>query len=276
MIDLHVHTTASDGTYCAQETAAFAKECGVHCVAITDHNVFLSQEKAVQLSKQYEITVVPGAEISTTFGQKEVHILAYGTLPAESPLTKELCEAAQRRRERAMKIAARLEGLGMPLSTEMLLACPGGVPGRVHIARQMVQNGYCKTTDEAFDRYLGVGKRAYVPCSYLSAAEAVQMIRKSHMTAVLAHPMRYHFEQPQLLQMIQALVSSGLQGVEVYYPSHNAGDVHFLKQCCKRFGLVAATGSDFHGKDHHWQRIGVPFTLTEEEKADIYTLLLVK
>lgn len=276
MIDLHVHTTASDGTYCAQEAAAFAKECGVHCVAITDHNVFLSQEKAAQLSKQYEITVVSGAEISTTFGSKEVHILAYGALPAESPLTKELSEVAQRRRERAMKIAARLEELCMPLNREMLLACPGGIPGRMHIARQMVQNGYCKTTSEAFERYLGEGKRAYVPCSYLSATEAVEMIQKSHMKAVLAHPMRYHLEQPQLLQMIQALASSGLQGVEVYYPSHNAGDVHFLKQCCKRFGLAATAGSDFHGKDHHWPRIGVPFALTEWEEAVIYALLFAK
>ena len=266
MIDLHIHTTASDGLLSPREAVRYAGECGVDCVAITDHNVFLSRQEAAALSEEFGVNVIPGAEISSLYGQREMHILAYGTLPEDSELAEAMRKTLQQRRERAVKIAAKLREYGIFLNEEELMACKGGVPGRMHIARQMVAQGYCATTREAFERYIGIGNPAYIPCQYLSAVQAVSLTRAAGLVPVLAHPMRYHAEQPKLFSIIRSLADAGLQGVEVYYPAHRAMEVRFLKRCCRRFGLTPTAGSDFHGRDHHWSRIGVPFSLSSEEE----------
>jgi 3',5'-nucleoside bisphosphate phosphatase len=243
-IDLHSHTTASDGALAPAELVREAVKHGVRVLAITDHDSTDGLAEALdEASRHPGLTVVPGLEINCDVPGSEVHVLGY-LVDYHAPWFQEfLREQRAERVARVHRIAARLAALGVPIDpAEVFAICREGSPGRPHVAQVMVKRGYVKSVREAFDRYLGTNGPANVPRKRLTPLEAVEIIRRAHGVPVFAHPGLAGKDE-----MIPDLVAAGLEGIEVYYAEHSATQVRDYLALCERYGLVATGGSDFHG-----------------------------
>ncbi len=241
--DLHVHTTASDGQLEPEEVVAMAQSLGLCAIAITDHESTSGVAPALQAAAGTGLTVVPGVEISTESALGEVHMLGYFVEPGTAALEARLQEIREARVRRAQGMVEKLADLGMPLRWEHVRELAGGESvGRPHIARAMVEQGYVSSTDEAFALYIGSGGPAYVSRLKVAPEEAMDLIQGAGGVPVLAHPL-------QATDLVPALVKAGLQGLEASYTGYSPEEVRFLEGLCRRYGLVATGGSDFHGPD---------------------------
>ena len=247
LCDLHVHTTASDGIYPPERVVAEAAAAGLSAVAVTDHDTIAGIEPA--LSAAGSVLVVPGLELGTIHRGAELHILGYWLDWRHPALNGELERLVAARARRTALMLERLRELGFPL-TEAEVARQAGdaPPGRPHVAAALVAQGYVKDVDRAFRELLGQGRPAYVPRLRHSPEEAVDLIRAAGGAAVLAHPGLYPAAAAELLPR---LVATGLAGVEAHYPAHDPGTEAWALEQCRRFGLVATGGSDFHGPSRH-------------------------
>lgn len=254
-VDLHSHTTASDGALAPRALVEKAARHGVRVLAITDHDSTDGLAEAMAAAAEHPpLVIVPGLEINCDVEGGEVHVLGY-YVDHEAPWFQEfLREQRAERVARVHRIAERLAALGMPIDpAEVFAVAREGSPGRPHVAQVMVARGYVKSVREAFDRYLHAGGPASVPRQRLTPAEAVAVIRKARGVPVLAHPGVGGKDE-----LIADLVRAGLMGIEVYYAEHSAGQVAAYLDMCRRFDLVATGGSDFHGA--HTGRTNPPGT----------------
>ncbi|PSR14761.1 phosphatase [filamentous cyanobacterium CCP3] len=240
MLDLHSHTTFSDGTLTPTELVAAAIAAGVRALAITDHDTLAGWDEALEASGG-ELEVVPGVELSTVENGRSLHIL--GFYPNRNRLEPSLSERIEGRRRRAQQMAEKLAALGYPIE---LPAMPGSMaPGRPHLATALVKAGHAATKREAFDRWLGDHGPAYVQYEKFSAAEGIQLLRDCGAVPVWAHP--YLFKGSTVDALMPQLVEAGLMGVEVYHPHHSPSDVRRLEDYCRHYGLLMTGGSDYHG-----------------------------
>jgi len=254
-VDLHSHTTASDGSLAPAELVRAAARRGVRVLAVTDHDSTEGLAEAMsEATRHAPIRIVPGIEINCDVERAEIHVLGY-LMAYEAPWFQEFCgNQRAARRERVLRMTERLADLGMPVDPERVFAIvQEGSAGRPHVARAMVERGYVKTVREAFDKYLGGGKPAYVPRAKLTPAEAVRLIRRAGGVPVFAHP-----GLAQRDELIPELVAAGLMGIECYYPEHSAAQTGHYVQTCKDLGLIATGGSDFHGPRVRAGHLGVP------------------
>ncbi|HHX50703.1 MAG TPA: PHP domain-containing protein [Clostridia bacterium] len=244
-VDLHTHTTASDGVFSPRRLVKEARETGLRAVAVTDHDTINGLEEAWEEGQRSGIEVIPGIELSTHYGGAEVHILGY-LIDWERPHLQEVLEDfAQERFERARKMVEKLAKLNIRLDLEEVQAVAGtGVIGRPHVARALVKAGYVRTLAEAFSRYLASGAPAYVARRKLTPARAIDLLRSVQGIPVLAHPGLLRDDG-----IIPDLVRQGLKGIEVYYPGHRLIQKTRYLALCGRFRLIATGGSDFHGDD---------------------------
>lgn len=251
--DLHVHTTASDGTESPQEVVEKAKRLGLSALAITDHDTVKGIAPALEAGCRFGIAVLPGVELAAEEGEREVHILGYLFDPHHPALARELARFEKARLERVEKMVKKLRAMGVPLELERVLELAGGgTVGRPHVARALVELGAVGSVAEAFARYLDRHRPAYVPRLKFAPEEAVLLIRRAGGVAVLAHP-----GLSQCRDIIPRLVSAGLRGLEVYHPEHPPDLVDYYREFCRRYGLVATGGSDYHGTDHRkYNRLG--------------------
>lgn len=243
-VDLHSHTTASDGTFAPRDLVREAVRHGVRVLAITDHDSTDGLAEAFAESARHPgLTIVPGLEINCDVPGGEVHVLGY-CVDHEAPWFQDfLREQRAERAARVHRIAARLAELGLPIDpAEVFAICKEGSPGRPHVAQVMVNRGYVKSVREAFDRYLRANGPANVPRKRLTPVEAVEIIRRAHGVPVFAHPGLANRDD-----MIPEMVDAGLMGIETYYAEHSATQVRAYLELCDRYGLVATGGSDFHG-----------------------------
>jgi 3',5'-nucleoside bisphosphate phosphatase len=243
-VDLHSHTTASDGTLAPRELVRLAARHGVRVLAVTDHDSTGGLAEAMDEAKSLPpLEVVPGLEINCDIAGAEVHVLGY-CVDWEAAWFQEFLGAQrQERRQRVYRIAARLGELGMPIDPEDVFALvKEGSAGRPHVAQAMVDRGYVKSVREAFDRYLSMNGPANVPRKRFTPAEAVGVIRRARGVPVLAHPGLANRDE-----LIPELVEAGLLGLEAFYPEHSAGQITAYREMCARLGLIATGGSDFHG-----------------------------
>ena len=243
-VDLHSHTTASDGVLTPRELVREAVRRGVRVLAITDHDSTEGLAEALdEAVKHPPLTVVPGVEINCDVDGGEIHILGY-FLDYQAEWFQAFCRAQRAERAaRVHRIAARLAELGMPIDPqEVFDLVKEGSAGRPHIAQVMVKHGYVKSVREAFDKYLRAGGPGHVRRKKLTPSEAVALIRKARGVPVLAHPGLAGKDD-----LIPALVRAGLMGIECYYQEHSAAQTAAYVQMCKDLGLVATGGSDFHG-----------------------------
>ncbi|HYE93119.1 MAG TPA: PHP domain-containing protein [Terriglobales bacterium] len=243
-VDLHSHTTASDGTLAPRELVALAAKQGVRVLAVTDHDSTSGVAEARAAAAAHPgLTIVPGIEINCDVEGAELHVLGY-FLDLDAAWFQEFL-AAQReeRRARIHRILERLATLGIFVdAAEVFALVREGSAGRPHVAQAMVHRGYVKSVREAFDRYLHNGGPASAPRRRLTPEEAVAVIRRARGVPVLAHPGLANRDA-----MIEGLVAAGLMGIESYYPEHSAAQTQSYLAMCARHGLVATGGSDFHG-----------------------------
>jgi len=241
-IDLHTHTTASDGVLDPRALVRAARARGIRVLGITDHDTVAGLGEAIEEAERVGIELVPGVELSAEDSEGEVHILGYFVDWQQQAFRRFLDWMHKMRIARAQEMVRRLRELGVPLSWEEVLRQANGAIGRPHVARALVAAGHVRSWEEAFCRYLGRGAPAYVPSAHLTPEGAVEAIRAAGGIPVLAHPQRTGTPE-----RVAHLVERGLRGIEVYYPDHTPGDVRRFLELARRYGLVATGGSDYHG-----------------------------
>ncbi|HZZ44475.1 MAG TPA: PHP domain-containing protein [Tepidisphaeraceae bacterium] len=259
-VDLHCHSTASDGTMAPAEVVQLAKRSGLSAMALTDHDTIGGIAEAAEEAKKVGVDFLPGIEISAEFpAPGTLHLLGYGVDPQSAvllDLTKQLLEGRDNRNPR---MVARLNELGIRVTMQEWEAESGGVVlGRPHLAKILVQKGYVKTIKEAFDKYLGTTGAAYVDKERLGPQRAMELIRESGGVAVLAHPIQLRTgNDAELDRVVKDLVDLGLQGIEVIHSDHDAAWVEKVGELAGKYGLIKTGGSDFHGRTKEAISLGV-------------------
>ena len=243
-VDLHSHTTASDGTLAPRELVRLAARHGVRVLAVTDHDSTGGLAEAMDEARSVPpLEIVPGLEINCDVAGAEIHVLGYCVDWEAAWFQQFLGAQREERRQRVYRIAARLAELGLPIDPEAVFALvKEGSAGRPHVAQAMVDRGYVKSVREAFDRYLSMNGPANVPRKRFTPVEAVGIIRRARGVPVLAHPGLANRDE-----LIPELVEAGLLGIEAFYPEHSPAQTTAYREMCSRLGLVATGGSDFHG-----------------------------
>src|SRR5574337_221983 len=245
LIDLHTHSTASDGRLSPQELIKLAKQSDVSVLAVTDHDTLEGLPAADAEAAQTGVQLVPGVEITAHVDDLEVHILGHFIDPNNTRLAEFLTSSRCDRIERVHRMIDKLWALGLPLDVdEVLSLATGSSVGRPHVAQAMIRRGYVASLREAFDRYLTSGKPGHVERSRIPAALAIQAIKRAGGVASLAHPGDYGHDE-----VIPFLVSHGLDGLEVYHPEHDTGSVFRYERIRLEYGLLTVGGSDYHGTE---------------------------
>ena len=250
MIDLHTHTTASDGRCAPAELVARARAAGVTVLSVTDHDTVAGCEPARAACAEALVELVAGIEITAVREDADLHILGYFIDPASPPLLAFLQEQRQQRIDRVRRMIARLADLGMPLDADAILQRaldnPGISIGRPWIARALVASGYVASSNEAFSAWLGRGRPAFVPREGAAPAEVIARIHDAGGIASLAHPGPVGRDA-----WIPDLVAAGLDALEAYHSDHDAAATARYCAVARRYGLAISGGSDFHGDESH-------------------------
>ena len=247
-IDLHLHTTHSDGSFSTRDVMAFAKQAGLTALAITDHDIVEGIAEATAIGAELGIEVVPGVEISSRLGESELHILAYFLNWTDPLLAQRLSTLRDSRHTRNPKIVQRLNELGIPITYEEVRALAGTESvGRPHIARLLMEKNVVTSAKEAFDRYLANGRPAFVDRELPEPAEAVRWIREAGGVPVLAHPTWVRTSADGLRTLVRELKAAGLGGIEVHYSTHTPSQTTEYLELAKQCDLLVTGGSDFHG-----------------------------
>jgi 3',5'-nucleoside bisphosphate phosphatase len=247
-IDLHCHSTVSDGTLPPAEVVALAAQRGVQVLALTDHDDTSGLEPAQQAARACGVTLIPGVEISAGWRGQSVHIVGAYIDPAAQPLARELANIRDGRLRRAERIAAELElaGIRGALAGAQRFAQNASLIGRAHFARYMAEQGYASDSRAVFQRYLAPGKPGYVPHQWAEVDAAVRWIIAAGGTAILAHPGRYAFGSVVLNELLQCFKQAGGAALEVVTSAHDAGQVRRFAALAQEYQLLASHGSDFH------------------------------
>jgi len=245
IIDLHTHSTASDGQYAPAVVATRAAEAGTRAWALTDHDTVAGLEEGADAARTLGMRFVPGIELSAFLERREIHILGHFVDPVHTKLRDFEDLLAAHRRVRVREIVRLLAGTGVWVTEEAIVAFSGGKTiGRPHVARAMVAAGAVGSVKEAFDRFLGEGQPAYVGRFRLLAEDGVKMIRQAGGVATLAHP-GISKVNPGELPRLRAL---GFDGVEAYHPDHPREQAARYREAADRTGLVCTAGTDYHGE----------------------------
>jgi hypothetical protein len=248
MIDLHTHSTFSDGTLTPEELVAAGAAAGLFALALTDHDTGAGLPRFLAAAAAAGLRGVPGVEISAEPPSGSMHVLGYFVDPAEPRLAAKLAWIREGRADRNREILANLEKLGLPLAMEEVSAFAGAdVVARPHFARAMVARGYVRDTQAAFDRFLAKGQPAYAERERLPPEEAFAAIRGAGGVPVLAHPFTLKIGPDKLRTLLGGYRDAGLRGLEVIYPRHSQALRASYARLAVEFGLVATGGTDFHG-----------------------------
>jgi hypothetical protein len=242
-IDLHVHTTCSDGTLTPEETVAEAARLGLAAIAIADHDITDGIAPAAAAARAARLGLIPAVEINTDYRGTEVHVLGYFIATEDGGLQESLRRLREGRRERNRRILERLRALGRPVEEERVLELAGeGSVGRPHIAQALVEAGYVQSVHDAFARYLSRGRSAYVERYRVTPAEAIEMVQRAGGLAALGHPAKVGRDG-----LIPELVKAGLAALEAYHCDHTPADTARYLDLARRFNLLVTGGTDSHG-----------------------------
>jgi predicted metal-dependent phosphoesterase TrpH len=245
MIDLHSHTTASDGTFSPAQLVDEAGRAGVRILGITDHDTFSGYDRAVPLARQAGLELVCGIELSTKLHGNSVHLLGYflGT-DGLGVFRGWIGDLQESRRERNVRLVARLQQLGLQITLEEVQARGGEMTGRPHFAQLLLEKGYVSSLQQAFDEYLDESAKGYVTRNEPQFAEAVGHIREGGGIASLAHPIRL---REDVSGVLPALRAAGLNAIEAYHSDHSPAQTELYLDLAAQNGLLVTGGSDFHG-----------------------------
>lgn len=251
-VDLHMHSTASDGSRTPGDVVRAAKAAGLVAIALTDHDTVDGLAEAQVAGAELGVRVVNGVELSAVEGEAETHLLGLHLRDA-LVIERELGALRDMRERRGQQIVEKLVALGVQVTFDDVLSqAGGGAVGRPHVARALVADGWATDVRDAFDRYLGAGKPAYVAKDQLTMAAAIAIIHSAGGLAVLAHP-----GGAGTRERLTALMALGLDGVEVKHPGHSPSDTARLNALASQLGLVVSGGSDWHGAPDGPRTIGM-------------------
>lgn len=275
IVDLHVHSTESDGTLTPEDLVAEAKKAGLAAFALTDHDTCQGVCKAMPLAASAGIELIPGIELSTDYHGKEVHIVGLYIDIENEQLLKKTAEYRKCRSERNALMVEALQKEGLSITMEELVAeNPDCVITRANIARFLYEHGQIKSVREAFDRYIGDHCKCYVGRLKVASTDAVRLIKEAGGTAILAHPLLYGLSNTNLQKMIDELKPAGLDGLEAIYSTYTTGEEQQMKRLARENGLLISGGSDFHGSTKPDIALGrgrghlyIPYSILEEIKA---------
>jgi predicted metal-dependent phosphoesterase TrpH len=249
MIDLHVHTTASDGQYTPSQIVQKAAEKNLKAIAITDHDTVAGLDEAVAAGRVAGIAVVPGIELNITFPTGEFHLLGLGIKKPSESLINIVETVIKNRNDRNAQIIAKMNEDGVPLTAAELEAdFPDTVIGRPHFAAELVKHGVVKTRQQAFDQYLARGRKWYVPRVCTNLDEAIVALRESGAVPVLAHPMSLYLSWGRLPDFLTDCYEKGVAGIEAFHPGARVTECLRLEELGRKIGFIITAGSDFHGE----------------------------
>lgn len=256
-IDLHVHSTFSDGTYTPEQIVDAAFEAGLSAIAITDHDTTDGVSVAIRAAKKRNLEIIAGVELSCEYKQKEVHMLGFCLDYTNPILNEHLRNFQQSRNMRNQKMVMLLAAEGFDITYDKLLADnPDCVITRANIARYLVEHGCVKDMSTVFSKYLGDDCRCFVPRKKTSPTQAIQLIHQAGGVAFLAHPLLYRMSTVTLRSLVSELATAGLDGIEAIYATYQPGDERNMKNLAKEYHLLICGGSDFHGANKPYIRIG--------------------
>lgn len=254
-VDLHLHSVFSDGLKTPEALCGMAAAMDMRWVALCDHDTLKGQQDMLAAARAHGLNALPGVEVSTGEGGR-THLLCYVADARNPTLTTFLTDLASDRRKRAGDILSRLADAGVSLPEALARELDAPQVGRAHIARALVKAGAVKTVSEAFERYLGEGKCAYVPRRTLPTGEAVRRLSAMGAVVVLAHPMRLGLSDAALYPLIAEWKAAGLRGLEAFHPSASAQAARRLERLARDEGLLVTGGSDYHGDENTRVRVG--------------------
>ncbi len=244
LVDMHIHSTYSDGTYSPKEIIDLSLKKGLYGIAITDHDCVNGLSEAVEYCKDKNILFIPGIEFSCFHNDDEIHILGYNIDWTYKPLL-DLCKNLQGARvQRAKLIIEKLASMGFNVEYSDLEKYPVNSIGRPHIGQILVDKGYINSVSDAFEKYIGSGKPAYVERYKLSVSDAIDVIKSAGGLSVIAHPFLISNQDS-----IDEIARLGIDGLEIYHSSHSRDVSRKYKYMAKRLGLITTGGSDFHGRN---------------------------
>jgi predicted metal-dependent phosphoesterase TrpH len=268
MIDLHTHSTASDGSYTPTVLITEAAKCGLSAIALTDHDTIAGLEEAALAAAERGIHFVHGVELEIAWNQGgEFHLLGLGLNSPAPGFKAALEELARRRLNRNMEMIERMNKAGISVLYDDVISLAGGLEaagpqsrhsiGRPHFAAFLVKKRIVKNREQAFRRYLGKGKPFYIPKAGLEFEKAVEIIRDSGGVTILAHPMSLYTAWGRLPGLIKDLQKKGLDGLEAWHPNARVTDCKRLDEIGKKLGLYVTAGSDFHGEARPGRKLGI-------------------
>ncbi|MBD3165018.1 PHP domain-containing protein [bacterium] len=275
MIDLHAHSTASDGSLTPSELVSLARDSHLDAIALTDHDTIEGLPEAFDAGRRYGVEIVPGVEISAVAPAGQLHILGYLFDPDSAALHDALQWMQQQRASRNPRLAQRLRELGIPVEMEHVKEIAGtGQVGRPHFARALVELDAASDIEEAFQRYIGEQGIAYIPKTRMEPERAFDAIRAAGGLPVVAHPIYMERHGVRLEEHLPRWIEMGLAGLEVYYSAHSERDMRRFDALVDRFGLIKTGGSDYHGDPKPDIRLGtgfgnlrVPYRLLDEMRS---------
>lgn len=261
-VDLHIHSTYSDGTDTPKQILDKAKDLGINTIAITDHDTIDGVKEAREYAKKLNINYVTGVELSA-YSITEVHILGYGIDENNQQLIDTLEDFSEKRKERVEKILNSLASYKIYVDKEDLPSSKS--IGRLHVAKALLHKGYVVSIPEAFDKYLGTNGISYFPSKRITPFEAVKIIKNAGGIAVLAHPLRF-LQNKKIDDLVEGLKPYGLGGIETYYNTHDEATCKKLLEIAKKNKLIATGGTDYHGKNRNQELGSVIFDLDSYTK----------
>ena len=248
LIDLHVHSNASDGSLTPSEVADEAIKMGLSAIALTDHDTIDGVTEILEYTKDKDLEVVPGIELSCYYNNREIPILGFYVDYTNPELQKELDILKEAREGRNLKMIELMRKDGIDMTMEKLLhGNPDSVITRAHFARVLVEDGICKDKEVAFKKYIGIGCKYYLPKPQVTCETAMNILTKYSKAAFLAHPLLYHLGYNQIEELLIYLKSLGLKGIEAYHSSNNCYESDKLRSMALKLDLAISGGSDYHG-----------------------------
>lgn len=275
IVDLHTHTTESDGSFTPEELMQEAKRVGLSAIAITDHDSISGIKKAAPLAEELGIELIPGVELSTDYNGKEVHVVGLYVNIEDEYFFGKIKEFKENRDSRNAIMVENLQKEGFDITIEALTAeNPDCVITRANIARFLYEHGMIPTIQTAFEKYIGDNCKCYVNRFKITPMDGVRLIKEAGGTAILAHPLLYHMSDSTLQKMVDEMKEAGLDGIEAVYCTYTPAEERQMKQFAKANDLLISGGSDFHGTTKPklnlatgYGKLHIPYEILETIKA---------
>lgn len=256
-VDLHVHSTYSDGTKTPKELIEIAEKEGLSAIALTDHDTLDGIPAALAASDKSPVELIPGVELSTNFDRTEVHIVGLFLDYTNNEINNYLAKQRQSRIDRNIQMCQKFCDIGINITYDKMCELyPDAVITRSHFADYLVKNKYTGDRNEAFDRYLSPGKPCYVSRHKVDPKDAVNIIHAAHGVAVLAHPVLYHLGKEQMNALLDNVCSAGIDGIEAIYSTYKPADERYIRALAKEHNLLISGGSDYHGDNKPHIQLG--------------------